>query len=233
MNSKWISEQEYPEKRGFYKVVIGGVETIAEMGPAGWLLGSPDGLSVHLMLDRKNNIESWSRFRDFVEQAEFYAASAHWNQKRKYTGEPYFNHVAAVAEIVKSHGGDPAMIAAAYLHDTVEDTSVEPMDLHWAFGEDIANLVYELTNVYDKKSYPELNRERRHALESVRLGGVSARAQTVKFADFLNNGSDILVQDPKFAQVYIQEVSLSIRLMTLGNPDLRNKVIEMIFDIWP
>ena len=54
------------------------------------------------------------------------AAHAAIGQKRKYSGDDYIVHPARVASIVTRHGGTDEMIAAAWLHDTVEDTDVSP-----------------------------------------------------------------------------------------------------------
>src|SRR5690554_7582422 len=67
------------------------------------------------------------RMMTIEERVELYAKAAHdaVGQRRKYTGEPYWMHTAAVAEAVKESGGTPEMVAAAHLHDTVEDRSEE------------------------------------------------------------------------------------------------------------
>ena len=72
-----------------------------------------------------------------------------------------------------------------------------------------------------------MNRAERKRLEAIRLGSISDRAQTIKYADFLNNGEDILVQDPKFAKVYIREVAHDLEGMT-RNPALRQHVITRV-----
>ena len=138
--------------------------------------------------------------KDIATAREF-AENAHRNQIRKYTGLPYLGHVIAVSGIVEAHGGDENQIIAALLHDTVEDTDVTLESVRANFGDDVAKLVEELTNVYQKADYPHLSRAARKALEAERLGKISARAQTIKYADFLNNGEDILAQDPHFAAV--------------------------------
>lgn len=55
-------------------------------------------------------------------------------QVRKYTGEPYINHPAAVAELVSSVPHTPEMLAAAWLHDTVEDTPITLLDIELNFA---------------------------------------------------------------------------------------------------
>ena len=86
----------------------------------------------------------------------------------------------------------------------------------------------ELISSPDFWSQPERSQtvmQERKRLEAIRLGSISDRAQTIKYADFLNNGEDIVVQDPKFAKVYIREMAHKLELMTRGNPALRQHVI--------
>lgn len=152
-----------------------------------------------------------------------YATSAHGEQKRKYTGDPYIVHPIAVAEIVKGLDGDEAMIYAALLHDVLEDTPVTsnqllsdlcdlgiPSDL--AF--DIHSLVVSLTDVYTKANFPTLNRSTRKDLEADRLGRTSARSQLIKFADMQDNTSSITEHDPKFSEVYLREKKVLLDRMT-------------------
>ena len=63
-----------------------------------------------------------------VVEAKMFATAAHAaiGQKRKYSGDDYIVHPQRVAAIVEKHGGTDEMIAAAWLHDTVEDTDVTP-----------------------------------------------------------------------------------------------------------
>ena len=86
---------------------------------------------------------------DLIEKARIYAIGAHAriNQLRKYTRQPYDVHLKAVAELVASVSDDEAMIAAAWLHDTVEDTPATFEDLEREFGADVMQLVNELTDV--------------------------------------------------------------------------------------
>jgi hypothetical protein len=67
-----------------------------------------------------------------------FATRMHGKQQRKYTGEPYVLHCLEVARMVAQVGGTPAMIAAALLHDVVEDTEASVEDVQARFGEDIA-----------------------------------------------------------------------------------------------
>ncbi len=59
-----------------------------------------------------------------IASAEEWATELHEGQFRKYTSEPYIVHPRAVARLVADHGGSPDMVAAAWLHDVVEDCNV-------------------------------------------------------------------------------------------------------------
>ena len=130
------------------------------------------------------------------------AAHAAVNQKRKYTGDDYIVHPVAVSEIVAAFGGTKEMIAAALLHDTVEDTNVTREQIAEEFGWKVFKLVVELTDVTKPE---DGNRATRKAIEAKRLGMASKEAQMIKLADLIDNTKSILEHDPKFAEVYIKE----------------------------
>ena len=69
------------------------------------------------------------------------------NQKRKYTGEPYIVHPAAVVELVRGVPHTQEQLAAAWLHDTVEDTEVTIEEIEAKFGREVAALVEMLTDI--------------------------------------------------------------------------------------
>jgi len=164
---------------------------------------------------------------DVIQKAEKFAQEAHKDHQRKYTGDPYYVHLDEVRNIVKQAGGTVEQQAAALLHDTVEDTSVTPADVTREFGPKIAKLVVELTDV----SKPEDgNRKTRKGIDRDKLAGVSAEAQTVKYADLISNGKDIGKNDPKFAKVYHAEKADLLKVMTKGNQNLRKQAIALLPD---
>ena len=81
-----------------------------------------------------------------IGRAYMFAEKAHAGQKRK-TGEPYFNHPLATAEILRSWNLDDATIAAGILHDTVEDTGVPLETIKKEFGDEVASLVDGVTKL--------------------------------------------------------------------------------------
>jgi len=156
---------------------------------------------------------------NIVEKAQIFATAAHAavGQKRKYTGDDYIVHPAAVVEIVWSVPHDDAMLAAAWLHDTVEDTDVTIELIQAVFGDDVADLVGWLTDV----SKPgDGNRAARKALDRAHTAAAPARAQTIKLADLIDNTSTIGHFDPKFWVTYQDEKRAMLAVMDRGDRTL-------------
>jgi (p)ppGpp synthase/HD superfamily hydrolase len=154
-----------------------------------------------------------------VERARVFATAAHAavGQVRKYTFEPYIVHPAEVAKIVRDAGGSEVMIAAAWLHDTVEDTGVTIETIRAEFGVEVAELVGWLTDV----SRPEHgNRAHRKALDRAHSAAAPAEAQTVKLADLIANTRSIMEHDVTFAKTYLEEKRLLLEVMTKGDAAL-------------
>lgn len=136
---------------------------------------------------------------DTVLKAELVAKTAHdaVRQKRKFTGEPYWTHPQKVADLVVRRLDehmyfnyfDWDIVAAAWLHDVVEDTGVSQRFIVEQFGPDVGQLVFEVTeqNIYESKSKNALH-------EIVRLSEVSEKGQFLKLCDIYCNVSDICVE---------------------------------------
>lgn len=162
------------------------------------------------------------------EQARRYATQAHADagQRRKYTDEPYIVHPAAVAELVRSVSDDEAMIAAAWLHDTVEDTASTLQDIEEHFGVRVAHLVDMLT---DSAQPQAKNRTARKLAHFRHTAEASPEAQTIKLADIIDNTRAIVQFDPNFARVYLVEKQIQIQLLQQGDRRLwqqANHIIE-------
>jgi len=156
---------------------------------------------------------------DLVDCARVYATEAHQriNHRRKYNNEPYHVHLSAVAKLVAGVTDDEEMIAAAWLHDTVEDTEATLEDIEAAFGVPVAELVEELTDV----SKPgDGNRVQRKQIDRRHLAQASKRAKTVKLADLVDNCKDITRHDPRFAQVYLSEMNDLLDVLQGGDAQL-------------
>jgi hypothetical protein len=156
---------------------------------------------------------------DLVDRARVYATEAHQriNHRRKYNDEPYHVHLSAVARLVATVTDDDEMLAAAWLHDTVEDTQATLEDIEAEFGVQVAELVEELTDV----SKPgDGNRVQRKQIDRMHLAQASQRAKTVKLADLIDNCKDITRHDPRFAQVYLAEMSSLLDVLQGGDEKL-------------
>ncbi len=132
-----------------------------------------------------------------------YATKAHDGQTRS-DGSPYIKHPERVAQSVekfkRSHNLD-ALISAAYLHDTIEDTNTTHEDLERMFGGLVASLVQELTS--DKDKVKELGKTR---YLSDKMAKMSSYALVIKLADRLDNVQDIkTAKSKKWRDRYKQE----------------------------
>lgn len=122
-----------------------------------------------------------------------FAAARHRGQRRKGgQGSPYINHLIDVSGLLWTVGGvrDMQTIAAAVLHDTVEDTATTRDELASMFGEGIAGVVMEVT---DDKDLPRDERRRRQVEHASSLSGP---ARLIKLADKTSNIRDIIASPP-------------------------------------
>ena len=119
-----------------------------------------------------------------IARAWNFSAERHAKQKRKGDAqEPYVNHLAEVAELVATatEGRDANLVAAAVLHDTVEDTATLPGELASIFNADVADLVSEVTD--DKR----IDKAERKRLQVEHAAAKTARAKIRKLADKTSN----------------------------------------------
>jgi GTP diphosphokinase / guanosine-3',5'-bis(diphosphate) 3'-diphosphatase len=148
--------------------------------------------------------------------AMMFAREAHKDQVRKYTGNPYVDHLAEVAGIVTtaelytSHSA-----AVAWLHDVIEDQGVTAKTLRERFGEIITAGVILLSDLETG------NRAERKAASRARLAAAPGWIQTIKCADLISNTSSIVKHDPKFAVTYLEEKRLLLDVLTRADPCLR------------
>ena len=126
-------------------------------------------------------------------KATHFAAKKHRDQRRKdEDASPYINHPISVAKIISEIGNveDPEVLAAALLHDTIEDTETTVDELIDNFGERVCSLVQEVT---DDKTLPKLERKQKqidHAKE------ISGDAALIKLGDKISNVTDITNTPP-------------------------------------
>ncbi len=129
----------------------------------------------------------------FLFRALEFAARKHRDQRRKGEGAaPYINHPIAVTAVVAGTGGvdDPVTLAAAVLHDTVEDTETTLEELESEFGVEVRDVVDEVT---DDKDLAKAERKR---LQIEHTPSASRRAKEIKLADKICNIRDLVHAPP-------------------------------------
>ena len=160
-----------------------------------------------------------------VQRAIWFATQAHAGQTRKYTGEPYVNHPVEVMQLVSTVTDDPEILAAAVLHDVVEDTPATIMNIKIGFNRRVAELVDDLTDV----SKPEDgNRATRKELDRQHTAKASPDAKTIKLADLISNSRSIMKDDPNFAKVYMKEKAALLEVLTEGNAELFRQASDIV-----
>lgn len=159
-------------------------------------------------------------------EAMMFAREAHKGQVRKYTNNPYTDHLAEVAGVVATLSLTQDLhykaVSVAWLHDTLEDTATELFSIHERFGSDAAYGVQCLTDC-------EIgNRKERKAAACLRLAGAPGWVQSVKCSDLLSHTSSIVQHDPNFARTYLYEKEAALEAMTQADPGLRELTISQL-----
>jgi len=155
--------------------------------------------------------------------------------KIKRSGEPYFNHLTAVAELAAP------LVSMGYeigiCHDLLEDTSVTENEFLKAlksFGYNdleagyISGTVIELTDVFTSEAYSELSKKRRKEKEVQRLTTISSAAQSIKYGDLIDNIKWVMQYDLKHASKYLLKKRVLLSAMWKGDAGMRQKVINEI-----
>src|ERR1700745_1268203 len=128
-----------------------------------------------------------------VSEAAELAARRHNGMARKGRGnEPYINHLAEVASLLAAatDGADAELVAAGWLHDSIEDTETTREELAQKFSERVASLVVECT---DDMSLPKAERRR---LQVVNASHKSSGAKLIKIADKISNIGTRILPEP-------------------------------------
>lgn len=155
-----------------------------------------------------------------------FASDKHRQQRRKDQATPYINHPIEVMRLLHEVGGiaDSATLAAALLHDTVEDTDTTRDCLFDLFGEEVAALVMECTD--DKTLAKEIRKQKQieHAPK------ISTKAKLIKLADKISNVRDIGQSPPpdwsQDRQIAYIEWGKKVVEGLRGN----NHALEMLYD---
>jgi (p)ppGpp synthase/HD superfamily hydrolase len=143
-----------------------------------------------------------------IQDVREFALAKHGGQVRKHDGRPYIDHLDGVVAILTEHGFKSAeIIAAAFLHDTIEksDTTIE--ELGRAFGLPVAELVYWLTDNENGSA------ESRALQAAWRLSRAPWNAKLIKLADIVDNGTAVVQHNPDFGPIFLDEKRLQLKTM--------------------
>jgi guanosine-3',5'-bis(diphosphate) 3'-pyrophosphohydrolase len=165
-----------------------------------------------------------------------FAFRAHGDQQRKFEQGPYIIHPVRVMQICKEYTNDQKILAAALLHDVLEDTETKEGEMRDFLGKlfsqtdaaHIFQLVDELTDKYSSREYPGLNREQRKNKEALRMETCHPDTHTIKYADIIDNSITITSADGDFVEKYLQECRQLLRKIDKGNPQLYERVVSTV-----
>ena len=142
--------------------------------------------------------------KKLVTEAYDYAEKMHEGQKRA-SGEPYFVHPCSVANILMDMGLDAPTVAAAFLHDVVEDTAATEEDIREKFGEEVEELVAGVTKlnkiVFESKEQEEAENFRKIVVAMAK----DIRVIIIKLADRLHNMRSLAYLSPERQQAMAHE----------------------------
>ena len=165
-------------------------------------------------------------FDPLIKKAGHFARRAHWGQRRKYRATPYSHHTFRVARRVARHEiGSPVTVAAALLHDTVEDTKVDLGAILGEFGPDVSRLVDELTKLEQDMN---LSRTTRFEREIDRLKGISREAKVIKLIDRIDNVRESQKMADDFTKRYLKESAKLAEAIGDADPELKQELLEVI-----
>ena len=141
-----------------------------------------------------------------LDRAIIFAVKAHAGTERRGKGFPYIVHPMEAVSIVSTMTADQELLAAAALHDTVEDTSVSVEQLREEFGERVARLVEEESDTFVEGIPEEESWHSRKQAAIDRLKGASREAKMVALGDKLSNmraiARDYAVQGDSFWNLF-------------------------------
>ncbi|OAF19080.1 HD domain-containing protein [Bradyrhizobium neotropicale] len=162
-----------------------------------------------------------------ISEAAELATRRHNGMARKGRGnEPYINHLAEVANLLAAatDGADAELVAAGWLHDSIEDTDTTRQELAQKFSERVAALVVECT---DDMSLPKAERRRRQVVDAPRK---SAGARLIKIADKISNIGARIHSEPTPEEREDLVDYLSFSEKVVAGCRGTNVVLDRIFD---
>ena len=194
-----------------------------------------------VQIKRYPTLKAFKLIPNSIVRAYLLCIYAHRGQKRKITGEPVASHPIAVYKILKQYTNDPNLLAAALLHDIIEDTDFTYEDIMYLFNYVVADFVQEVTEIKQSPSGENLPwLERKNELLSRLAAKGTVGALEIKVADHIHNrGSDVknatkaCLKKADFnssimQQIWYSEMILSIARTKGAHPDLTQQLNQTI-----
>jgi len=156
-----------------------------------------------------------------------YAAEAHKHQRRKADDSAYICHPLRVMNILSCGlTDDKEVLCAAVLHDVVEDTDVTISDVFDRFGEEVAEMVAEVT---DDRSLSKAERKR---AQVEKMKTASKGAQMIKLADKIDNCKDLIKQvPPGWTKERVQGYFVWCRAVVANMKDVLTALVDYFNDV--
>ena len=149
-----------------------------------------------VLLDHQRAFDDEPDFITFVDRAYRFANEKHAAHIRA-SGEPYITHLIEVAYILASFQTSPQVVAAGFLHDTVEDCGVKKEELAVLFGQDVADLVEAVTKVGQLSSRTKEQLEAENHRKIFIAMAKDVRVILIKLADRLHNMRTLFAKSPE------------------------------------
>ena len=160
-----------------------------------------------------------------LDEAVLFAIEAHKGQRRKFDNTPYIRHPLSVCGILTELTTEPAALAAAVLHDTVEDCADITLEIiHERFGEVVAGYVFYATEKSTKKDGPRYIRKQIDC-EHYKKGLIVS--QNIKVADAMDNVPSMFFFDKKFAIQYAKEKIDLLEVLDKADQQLKHKAFNL------
>ncbi len=168
-----------------------------------------------------------------VKNAIAIAFAAHEGQYRKYgDGIPYIQHPLRVAfKVSRATGGKVIPVAAAVLHDVLEDTNVQGHVIANGCGQDVLWLVEELTNPSKLPIHRKKPRAERKRIDREHLKQVSHSAKIIKLCDRIDNLYDVAEGPADFRRLYAGESRLLLEALVGTDKTLEEELLAAIEEV--
>lgn len=169
---------------------------------------------------------------NLILRAAQFAREAHKGQMRKYTAVEYISHPARVAGRMATHvQATEERVAAAFLHDTIEDTDTNFKQLETLFGKHVADLVMELTDPTCPAlgpTYRGVPRAKRKAIMHQFLKRAMLGTRIIKLLDRIDNLRDMPIYTPnQYIRMYSEESRLLAEAIGSADLDLKTELLEL------